>query len=467
MMALKVLGLAVLLSLSGELWADTLESARLDNWHQWRGPNASGVATHGDPPVHWDESTNIKWKVEIPGKGSATPVVWEDRIFILTAIDTGLQSVIQEKVIQENAPTEQVQPKTLTPSESQTERSRGFGRRMTRQVSTIYEFVILCLDKQTGAVRWKQVANQEVPHEGGHLTNTYASASPTTDGKYLYVSFGSRGIYCYSLDGELIWKRDLGDMQTRRGFGEGASPVVHGDRLIVNWDHEGDSFITCLDATTGADRWKTERDEVTTWATPLIVKHGMLMQVITNGTIRSRGYNLESGKQIWECGGQATNPIASPVVHDGLVFCMTGHHGYALNAIPLDATGDITGTDEIVWTRDRGTSYIASPLLYNGLLYFTKSRTGILSCVEAQTGKEVYTDKRLLGIETIYASLASAGGKIFIVGRDGTTVVVKSGPNFTVLATNRLDEGIDASPVIVGDKLFLRSSQHLYCISEE
>ena len=454
MITRKACGLAVVL-LTGQLWANDFENARLDNWHQWRGPNANGIAPNGNPPLHWDESTNIKWKVEIPGKGSATPIVWKDRIFVLTAIDMGVE------------PADQLRTAAQPPTDGRSERSGGFRHRMTRDVSTIHEFVILCLDKETGGARWKQIANREVPHEGGHLTNTHASASPLTDGKNLYASFGSRGIFCYSLDGDLIWKRDLGDMQTRRGFGEGTSPVLHGEHLIVTWDHEGDSFITCLDAGTGADRWKVARDEVTTWATPLIVKHGDVTQVVTNGTIRSRAYNLENGEQIWECGGQATNPIASPVVHDGLVFCMTGHRGYALNAIPLDATGDITDSDNIAWTRTRGTSYIASPLLQDGLLYFTKSRNGILSCVKARTGEEVYIEKRLPGISTIYASLASAAGKIFIVGRDGTTVVVKQGPDFEVLARNQLDEGIDASPVIVGDDLFLRSSGHLYCISAE
>jgi outer membrane protein assembly factor BamB len=461
MLTVRVIGLAILLAITGHLWADDFETARLENWHQWRGPNANGLAPKGDPPLHWDETTNIKWKVKIPGMGSATPIVWKDRVFVLTAIDTGVEPATAEDKLAE----QDGRPDASAPADGQGQRSSRFGRRMTRQVSTIHEFVILCLDQQTGQVRWRQVASKGVPHEGGHLTNTYASASPTTDGKNLYVSFGSRGIYCYNFDGKFLWKRDLGTMQTRRGFGEGASPVVHGNRLIVNWDHEGDSFITCLDTGTGADLWKVERDEVTTWATPLIVKHGEITQVVTNGTIRSRAYNLASGAQIWECGGQATNPIASPVAHDGLVYCMTGHRGYALNAIPLQSTGDITGTDKIAWSRDRGTSYIASPLLHDGLLYFTKSRNGILSCVEAGTGREVYTDQRLPGINTVYASITGAAGKIFIVGRGGTTVVINQGADYQLVASNQLDEGIDASPVIVGDNLFLRGNQHLYCIS--
>ena len=256
-------------------------------------------------------------------------------------------------------------------------------------------------------------------------------------------------------------------MRTKIGFGEGTSPVIFGDSLIVNWDHEGDSFIACLDAKTGNEKWRVDRAEGTTWATPLVVEHNGATQVVTTARNRTRSYDLASGRLVWECGGQAGNPIPSPVTLDGLVYCMTGFRGFALHAISLDAKGDITDSDKIAWRRDDAAPYIASPLLYDDLLYFTKERNGILFCVDASSGDAHYSDKRLGGINMLYASLAGAGGKIYIVGRDGTTVVLKHGREYEVLATNQLEEGIDASPAIVGDSLYLRGQKHLYCIAND
>jgi len=256
-------------------------------------------------------------------------------------------------------------------------------------------------------------------------------------------------------------------MQTKIGFGEATSPVLHGDSLIVNWDHEGDSFIACLDAKTGKEKWKVPRDEDTTWATPLVVEHNGTTQVVTNAKNRTRSYDLANGDLIWECGGQASNPIPSPVTLDGTVYCMTGFRGFALHAIPLDAKGDITDSEEISWKRNDAAPYIASPLLYEDLLYFTKDRTGILFCVNAKSGEVYYRDKRLPEIDMLYASLVGAAGKVYIAGRDGTTVVIKHGLEYEVLGTNQLDEGIDASPVIVGSQLFLRGNKHLYCIATD
>jgi outer membrane protein assembly factor BamB len=281
------------------------------------------------------------------------------------------------------------------------------------------------------------------------------------------VSFGSYGIYCFDMDGNPKWKVDLGDMRTKVGFGEGTSPVLHDDSLIVNWDHEGDSFITCLNAVTGEEKWRTPRDEHTTWATPLVVQHAGTSQIVTNAQNRTRSYDLATGKLIWECGGQASNPITSPVTGDGVVYCMTGFRGYAIYALPLAAQGDISDSSEIVWSRTDNGPYVASPVLYDDLLYVTKGRTGILSCFRASTGEVQYSGQRLAGIRTIYASLTAAGGKVYVAGRGGTTLVIKHGPKYEVLATNKLDEGIDASPVIVGRQMFLRGQKHLYCIASD
>lgn len=443
-------------------------------WGQWRGPLANGVAPHGNPPVKWDAETNVKWKTPIPGRGSASPVVWGDRIFLLTAVDTGRA----DDAIEQTSAEEPAEPAAEQSSRDEGRRERGrfgrgdgggrggpFGRRAG--VRTYHQYTVVCLDRATGDVLWQKVAREAVPLESGHETNTHASGSAVTDGRRVYCSFGSHGIYAYDFDGELIWEKDLGDMQTRNGFGEGATPTIYQDTLIVPWDQETGSFITALDAATSDEKWKTPRDEVTTWNTPLVVEAAGKTQVIVNGSNRTRSYDLADGKEIWQCGGQATNPIASIVELDGVVYAMTGHRGSAVIAISLDSQGDVTDTDAVVWKSDLGGPYVPSPLLYGERLYFTKSSNGILSCVNARDGKPLIGQKRLAGVENIYASPVGAAGRVYITGRDGTTLVIRDADELEVLATNAVGEPVDASPAVVGDEMFIRGENHLFCISEK
>ncbi|HMP07565.1 MAG TPA: PQQ-like beta-propeller repeat protein, partial [Lacipirellulaceae bacterium] len=332
-------------ALSGAARAQLPEEAARQ-WHAWRGPEATGVAPHGDPPLRWDAQTNIRWNTPVEGRGSASPIVWRDRIYLLTAVDTG------------------------RPGPDAAEGQRN-----------LHQFKILCLDRRTGELLWERTANEAVPHESLHQTNTYASGSATTDGERLYASFGSFGVYCYDLDGQPLWQRDLGRMQTRNQFGEGVSPTVYGDYLIVNWDQESDSRIYALDAATGQTRWEQPRDEITSWNTPIVVAGGGRTQVVVNGTNRARGYDLHTGEVIWECGGQTVNAIASPVALEEVVFCMTGFRGNAVYAIPLSAVGDITGTDQVTWHFGRAGPYGPSPILYDDRLYFFKSNNAILTCL--------------------------------------------------------------------------------------
>jgi outer membrane protein assembly factor BamB len=435
-----LLGLSVCL-LNTTLRAESPAGEVLDNWHHWRGPLANGFAPKGDPPLRWDEQTNIKWKAALPGRGSATPIVWQDRIFLLTAIDTGRVADPKDRP--------QADP--------------GF-QRNTSPPTTYHQFVVLCFDRATGKLRWQQVATEQVPHEGRHMTHSYAAGSPTTDGRFLYASFGSRGIYCYDLDGKLHWQRDLGRMNTRLGWGEAVTPVLHGDTLFVNWDQEKDSFLVALDARTGQDRWRVARDEPTTWNTPLIAEHNGRTQLIVNGTNRVRSYDATNGKLLWQCGGQTVNPIPSPVRWDGAVICMSGYKGSAAFALPLDAAGDLTRTDKVLWHHDRGTPYVPSPLLTGERLYFTQMNDPILTCLDVKTGKPLIDRERLPGVKAFYASPVGAGDRIWFTGRDGTTVVIKRSDKLEVLATNRLDDPMDASPAIVGKQMFLRGEKYLYCI---
>jgi outer membrane protein assembly factor BamB len=423
--------------------ADEFPRGGLDNWHQWRGPLASGMAPRGNPPLKWDEKTNVRWKVAIPGKGSSTPVVWGKRVFVLTAVKTDRKADPAKLA----KPDPRFEPKTEAPR-------------------YYYKFMVLCLDRGTGKVLWERTATEQVPHEGLHPSHSYAAGSPTTDGQRLYVSFGSRGLYCYNLDGKLLWQRDLGRMHTRYAWGEGVSPVVHGDALIVNWDHEGPSFLTVLDAKTGKPRWKVPRDEPTSWATPLVVEHKGRAQIVVSGTKRARGYDLATGKVLWECGPLTINAIPSPVSAGGVVYCMSGYRGATGYAIPLDASGDVSGTGKVLWKVEKGVPYVPSPLLDGDRLYYTQTNTPLLTCLDVHTGKPLFDRQRLPALEDLYASPAGAAGRLYFVGRDGTTVVLKRSDKLELLAVNQLDDPIDASPVIVGRQLLLRGHNYLYCLEE-
>ena len=418
------------------------------HWPNWRGPGTTGGVLRGDPPVEWDESKNVKWKIEIPGKGYGTPVIWNDTIFISTAVATNKRGKSPVK-------------------------EGGFGhggRRGPPSVGTdrIHKFVILAVDRKTGKLLWQKTLQEDMPHERSHADGSWASNSPVTDGKRVYAFFGSRGLYCLDLSGELQWKRDFGKMTTRMQFGEGSSPLLHGDKIIINWDHEGQSFITALDKKTGKEIWKTPRDEPTSWATPLVVKVNGKDQVISSASNRIRGYDLASGKSIWECGGLTLNVVASPVYADDIVYAASGFRGSALLAIRLSkAKGDITNSDAVVWKYGRYTPYAPSPLLQGGKLYMLRTNSGYLSCLDAATGKEHYLNKKLEGIRTVYASIVGTGDRLYVVGKNGTTVVVKQGGEFKVLATNVLKDEFTASPAIVGNELYLRGHKHLYCIARK
>jgi outer membrane protein assembly factor BamB len=413
----------------------------LDNWPQWRGPLASGFAPKGDPPLKWDSQDHMKWKAAIPGRGSATPIVWGDLVFVLTAVDTGRAA----------------ETTALVKSDSRFEKK-------TQPPTTYHQFLVLALERTTGKVRWQQVATERVPHEGRHPTHSYAAASPVTDGRFLYVSFGSQGLYCYRLDGKLEWHRDLGRMETRYGWGEGISPVLHGDTLVMNWDHEAGSFIVALDARTGKTLWKVERDEPTSWATPLVITHQGRTQVIVNATKRIRSYDLTTGQLLWQCGGQTVNVIPSPVANDRVVVCMSGYRGSAASAVRLDASGDVTETTQVIWRYDRGTPYVPSPLLADGRLYFTQANSGLLTCLDIASGKPLIDRERLPALNSLYSSPVAAKDRIYLVARDGTALVIRRSDKLEILATNRLDDPVDASPAIAGKQLFLRGEKYLYCI---
>ncbi len=373
-------------------------------WGQWRGPSANGTSFPADPPVVWGENRNIRWKVGIPGRGHASPIIWGDQVFILSAFKTDVVGDRQ------------------TPGP----RAR---RRGPPTLSTQYvqKFEIFAIDRRTGKVNWQRTAHEAMPHESRHPTGSWASGSPITDGEHVYAYFGSQGLYCYDFKGSLKWKTDFGDMTIKLGFGEGSSPAIYDDKIVVIWDHERQSFLVALDKKTGKVDWKVDRDEITSWATPLIVDENGSRQIITSATGRVRSYDLETGKMIWECSGMTHNVIPTPVYADGRLYVTSGFRGNMLLAIQLSsAKGDITDSDAVLWRYDRDTPYTPSPLLYGNYLYFLKGNDGILSCLNAKTGAPYFGPQRVSGIDGIYASPVGANDRVYITGRNGTTVVIKA-----------------------------------------
>jgi len=327
--------------------------------------------------------------------------------------------------------------------------------------------MMLAVNRTNGKIKWERLACEEIPHEGRHSTSTWATGSPITDGERVYAFFGSRGLYCYNIEGDLLWEKDFGDMRIRMQFGEGSSPVLYKDRLVVNWDHEGQSFIVALDAATGEEVWKKNRDERTSWMTPLIMEVDGQAQVITSATSRVRSYNLATGEIIWEDDGLTANVIPSPVAADGVVYVMSGYRGNALRAIRLaGAKGDISGSPNVLWSYNRDTQYTPSPLLLGGFLYFLKSNNGILTCLDASTGEPHFSNQRLEGIRGVYSSPVGVNDRVYILGRNGVTLVLRQGPEYNVIAENTLNDKFDSSPAIAGDEIFLRGYKYLYCIGK-
>lgn len=412
------------------------------DWPQWRGPLGTGVAPTGKPPTEWNTDTNILWRLELEGEGHGTPVVSEGLIFFTTAIPVGPPF----------APRKSGRP----------------GAHDNRNVTNKYRFEAWAVDAKAGGLRWKTKLNEAIPKEGAHNSASLASASPVTDGERFYAFLGSHGLYCLNRQGKLLWEKHLGTMHTKHGHGEGASPALHGDTLIVNWDHEGESFLLALNSKDGTEKWRVSRNEVTSWSTPIITAVDGKQQVIVCGTDRVRGYHLATGEVIWECGGMSANIVATPVAGDGVLYVGSSYEKRILMAIKLSgATGDITGSPQILWTRSRGTPYVPSPLLYRGALYFLTHYQNVLTRVTAETGIDAPGGLRLGPLSNIYASPVAANGHVYITDLDGMTLVITDSEIPRVISVNPIGEPVNASLVIDSSRIFIRGSKHLYCVSAQ
>lgn len=421
------------------LFGATVVAAPPAEWPQWRGPFNTGMA-EGDAPLRWDDSRNVRWKLEIPGRGHSTPVVAGNRLFLTTAVPTG-------KVTRAAA------------------RSRAGGG---ADDGLEHRFEVIAVDRQTGAIAWQRTATVATPHEGYHgVYGSFASNSPVTDGTRVFAFFGSRGLYAYDLHGALLWKKDFAvRMRMDMAFGEGTPLTLHDNRLLLHFDHLDTGFLVMLDPLTGREIWRTKRSEPYNWAAPYVALHGGRRQIVVSG-LTVRGYDFETGVQLWEAGGLGENTVPQPVQHGDLVFAMSGHTVRRLMAIHLGRTGTLTGTDAIVWSTTRGASYTPSPLLHANRLYVLTDN-GQLSCLNATTGAPLYQQARLPKPYNFKASPVGANGKIYLASEDEDIVVVGMGDQFKVMATNTMrDQSFIASPVIVDGDIYLRSRTHLFRISDD
>ena len=397
-----------------------------------------------DAPIHFSATEGVKWKTEIPGRGMSSPIVWGDRVFVTTAVAT-----------EQAAPADR-------------------SRRRSRMRLVPHEYRLLAIDRRTGDVVWSRTAITVTPHERYHRSNSsFANASPVTDGERVYAFFGSQGLYAYDFEGHLMWARDFGvKMEALNHFGEASSPALHGDTLVLLFDHQQQSFIEAVDKHTGETKWRHLRDEETSWTSPAIVEHEGRLHVVASAGNFITSYDLITGEEIWRASGMTPHPVPTPVAGNGLLIAASGSAERRVMAIRLDASGDLDGTDAIVWELDKAAPYNPSPLLWGDYLYLVRdgglsSGTSRLSLFDARTGRAHYAEERLPDAYTIKASPVGAGGKVYLATEEGDVVVLRRRPELEVIAVNSFDERFIASPAIAQGELFLRSTRHLFCIAGE
>jgi len=451
------------------------------DWPQFRGPNGSATTTGKDLPVEWSADKNIAWKATLPGYGWSSPIIWGDKVFITTAVAD-----------------KQKKPSGFGGGFGGGRGGfggggPGGGRGGQRPPDQVYQWQIYCLNAVDGKVIWKQTAAERKPALGISGFCTYATETPVTDGERIYAYFGMTGLFCYDFEGKQLWKADLGAYRMSMGHSTGSSPVLHDGRLFVQYDNEEKSFLVALDAKTGKELWRVKRTERTSWSTPVIWKNKMRTEVVCLSNPRARSYDPATGKQLWELSGLSGQVKATPAASADLLYLGSGGGfggfggragpgggggrrgpggGKPLFAVKAGAAGDITlkdaakSNDGVAWQLPQAGPSSASPLLYDGRLYVLEERGGIISCLDAKTGKQIYKE-RLQGARGFTSSPWAYDGKIFCLDDSGTTFVVKAGPEFKQLAKNPIDEMCWSSPAVGSGGVILRSVDHVYCIKQK
>jgi len=418
--------------------------AAAGNWPQWRGPEGSGISNEKNLPAEWTPTKNIKWKTPIDGRAHSSPIVWENRIFLTTAVEG------------EVVPGASAVKHTEGGKEFKHPDSVGADKKHT--------FKVISIDRDSGKIVWQATAWEGTPYDNRHRKSSYAASTPATDGKLVYAFFGTEGLYAYDFKGKLAWKADLGKLGTV-GMGTGTSPILFNDLVIVQCDEENGaaSFIVAVNKKTGKEVWRTPRKVQVSWSTPLLVKTATRSELITSGTEAVIAYDPATGKEIWRHKGVESNAIPSPVANNEMVFLVAGFPAKIAMAIKLGQNGDLTGTPNVPWTYAKGTAYVPSPILYGDYLYLTTDR-GILTCLDAKTGEVKYEGGRIPIPATFTASPVAFEGKILMTSEDGDTFIVKAGPKHEVLGTNSVGEPVYASPAIADGRIFIRGEKNLYCI---
>ncbi len=420
-----------------------------DQWPQFRGPGASGVSDGTGLPDTWSATENVVWKTPIPGRGWSSPIVWGNRVVVTSAI--------QEEGTPEPA-------------------RKGLyigGNRPTPKEP--HRWMVYFLDLQTGKIVAERVAAKGVPKHGRHLKNSFASETPVTDGRRVYVYFGNVGVFCYDMDGKELWTRKLGEYPMRFNWGTAASPVLHGDRLYVVHDNEEESFLAALDARTGEQVWRVRRDEKSNWATPFVWTNPRGTEIVTSGSRRVRSYSLE-GKLLWELGGMSSIHVPTPCAANGLLYLSSGYvmdRKKPVFAVRPGAKGDISldgdeaSNQHVAWFQPAAGPYNPSPLVYGDHLYVLSDR-GFLACYDARTGDEVYGKTRIAPQAAAFtASPWGYEGKVFCLSEDGDAYVIAAGAKFKLLRTNSVGELCMATPAIAGRSLVLRTDGHLLRIEQK
>ncbi|MDX8340146.1 PQQ-binding-like beta-propeller repeat protein [Draconibacterium sp. IB214405] len=422
----------------------------LNQWPSFRGPFALGFVENSKTISQWDVETdkNVLWKTSIPGLGHSSPVIWNDKMFISTAISSSGDNEVKIGL---------------------------YGDGDAVEDESIHEFKLYCLDKNSGEILWEKLATKNVPKVKRHTKASHADGTPATNGKYVVVFFGSNGLFCYNMDGDLVWKKDFDKMNAgpynapELEWGFSSSPIIHEDKLIIQCDYLGNCFLAAYDINTGKEIWQTPREEVSTWSSPTVFEKDGKTQIVVNGWKHMGGYDFETGAEIWKMSGGGDIPTPTPVIVDDLIFINNAHGRYSpIYAVKTDAKGDITldkdetENESIVWSVKRGGAYMQTPLIYDGYLYNLQGN-GSLSVFNATSGELMYKES-LGSVGGFTASGVAADGKVYLCSEQGDVFVVKAGPEFQIIEHNKMNDVLMASPAINGNVLYFRTQKSVVAV---
>ncbi|HEV7396888.1 MAG TPA: PQQ-binding-like beta-propeller repeat protein [Pyrinomonadaceae bacterium] len=417
------------------------------NWPQWRGPDGQGVSVEKGLPTEWSATKNVKWKTPIEGRGHSSPIVWGKKIFLTTALDgkqiPGRTAGVTHKL---SDGTDFVHPDALGADQTHT-------------------LKVICIDRASGKILWERVAYEGPVKDSRHKLASFASSTPATDGKLVFAFFGSEGLYAYDYSGNLAWKKSLGTLGTA-SVGYGVSPILYEKLVLMQCDDSGGhSFIAAFDKKTGKEVWRVAREVDITWTTPVLVHAGNRVELVTAAAEAIISYDPLTGKELWRHKGLQSNAVPTPVVSHDLVVVSSGSPLKVALALRAGGSGDVTGTSQLVWSYNKGTAYVPSPILYGDYVYLMTGN-GSITCLDAATGKVEYEGARVPKATMFLASPVAFEGKILLTSEEGDTFVLKAGPKHEVLGTNSLGESVYASPAIADGRIFIRGEHTLFAIGK-